>query len=239
MARFFRVSLLAAMALVIATGALANIPDPNLSTVPDVLTVTPDGSFEIVIVIQGAQGPVNGSFVEIEFSPVAGGPYGLPQTDGLIAWSDPIPAIADVPTGGPGGGFLFSGNTSPTGEIRFRIAAAGCVAEKVDDIAPYVAQVRADNIVMNECYVNSPDVVDALGALPEDLDYSICNQATGSTSVGLADALFHTPPISQGQAEVCSKFTAPYDGPVGIGDATVLTPYVKAGTGWTCTYVGP
>jgi hypothetical protein len=234
MARFFRVSLLAAVALAfVATGASANIPLPELSTVPDMLTISPDGSFEIVIIIQGSQGPVTGSYVEIEFSP---------EAEGLVAWTVPVPGGADVPGVGPGGGYLFTGNTDANGEIRFKLAGGGCLAQKnnSEPVEPYIAQVRADNILMNEPGVNSPDAVDSNGNLPEDLLYSICSQTTSTTEVGLADALYHTPQIKTGGVEVCSNFTGPdYSDPISIGDAGVLTPYVKAGTSGTCVYNGP
>jgi hypothetical protein len=231
MARFFRVSLLVVAAMAVATGAFANIPIADLSTVPDVLTITPDGSFEIVITIQGAQGPVVGSFVEIEFSP---------EATSLVAWTTPTPPGANVAITGPGGGYLFSDNTDANGEVRFKLAGGGCVAQKntAEPVTPYIAQVRADDFVMNECSVNSPDAVDISGVLPEDLLYSICSSA-GITEVGLSDALFHTPPIKQALVEICTKFQAPYDGPVGLGDAGVVTPYVKSGTSGTCVYAGP
>ena len=84
MSRFFSASILvvAAMALC-ATGSLANIPDPELSEVPDMMTLsttTPTqglATFDFVVVVEGQGGPVANSLVEVEFAPSA---------EDLIAW---------------------------------------------------------------------------------------------------------------------------------------------------------
>lgn len=207
-------------------------PPRELSEVPDMLTVTPDGSFPYHVIINGTAGPVVGSMVEVEFSP---------EATALIAWTVPIPPGADTPTTGPGGGLQFSGATDANGEVTFYVAGSGCVAHKnaAEQVEPYIAQVRADNLVFNEIGVNSPDAVDGDGTLPEFLQYSICDQATGTSSVGLADALYHTPQIKQGSIEICTKFADPFTDPVGLADAGLLTPYVKAGTAGSCVYTGP
>lgn len=154
-----------------------------------------------------------------------------------------MPAGADTAVSvGSYGGPLFAKITDANGEVFFRFAGSGCVAQKnpADETEPYVVQIRADNLVMNESLVNSPDAVDKDGTLPEFLGYSVCDPATGTSTVGLADALYHTPPLKSGAAEICTNFTGPdFDDPVGLADAGLLTPYVKAGTTGTCLYVGP
>ena len=52
--------------------------------------------------------------------------------------------------------------------------------------------------------------------------------------VNLSDAVFHTMPIKLGLREPCTKFTPPFNGAVGVGDAVFLTPYVKAGRLCNC-----
>ena len=206
-------------------------PDP--SGVPDMVTISPDGSFTCHMLILGSGGPVTGSYVEVEFSP---------EATALIAWTVPVPPGADTPQIGPGGGYLFVGITDGNGEVTFHIAGSGCVAQKnnAEPVEPYIAQVRADNILMKEPGVNSPDAVNADGELPEFLGYSICDPGSGTTTVGLADALYHTPQIKTGEAEICTNFTGPeYDDGVGLADAGLVTPYVKGGTTGTCVYSGP
>ncbi len=205
-------------------------PDPHLSVVPPMVTVAPDGSRPYTVVVILAQGPVAGAYVEVEFSP---------EATALVAWTVPVPPGADIPETGPGGGFLFAGTTDANGEVSFHIAGAGCVAEKVGTVDPYIVQVRADNVVLAEPVVNSPDAVDADGVLPEELDTSICDPVTSSTSVGLADALFHTAAIKQGLVEICTDFTDDGNPAVGLGDAGILTPYVRDGTAGSCVYAGP
>jgi len=220
--------------LLLAAGTLplhaaAGPPFP-VSDIPPMVTVAPDGSFGCRMLIMGSQGPVLGALVEVEFSPAA---------TGLVAWTVPVPPGADVPVTGPGGGLMFTGTTDINGEVVFHIAGAGCVAEKAGDVDPYIVQVRADNIVMAEPYINSPDAVDADGVLPEVLGFSICDPAAQTTEVGLSDALFHTPGIKNGLQEICTDFTDDGQPAVGLGDATALTPYVRGGTTASCVYNGP
>jgi hypothetical protein len=235
MAHALRVVPARLLALVLLTAILAPVPAgaetwPDLTGIPEAVTVTPDGSFGCLVIIRTSQGPITGSYVEVEFSP---------EATALVAWTEPLPPGADVPTIGPGGGYLFSGSSDANGEVVFHIAGAGCVAEKSGDIDPYIVQIRADNFVMGEPPVNSPDAVDGDGMLPEDLGFSICDPVTSTTTVGLSDALFHTPAIKQGGEEICTDFTNDRNHNIGLADAGLLTPYVRAGTGGSCVYSGP
>ncbi len=233
MARFLRISLIAAAVMALAaTGAMANIPDASLSNVPDYLTVTPTGDFDIVIQVNGPQGGVNSAVVDIEFSADA---------TGLIAWADPIPASAATPVhyettpGEPYRAYRVTADAN--GEARIKIAAGGCLTPSgFDDFGggPFIVQVRADNVFLGEVAVNSPDAVNKDGYLPTDsaLEASTC--AGGTSEVGLADASFAAAAITGGLVQPCTKFTAPYSDPVTLADASILADYITAGAGETC-----
>jgi hypothetical protein len=96
------------------------------------------------------QGPIEGALVEIEFSP---------EATALLAWSDPIPQYADIPTQyNPGR--IYSKTTRAGGSARFWIAGGGCIrSEDLPDV-DLIVQIRADGVVLGEREVNSLDVVD-------------------------------------------------------------------------------
>ncbi len=210
-----------------APGATGSIPDPSLSQVPDVVTTTPDGSFEVTARIVNVAGPVAGVDVDLHFSD---------EATALLAWIDPVPATADVPVHletTPGEPYRDYRQVSDAdGFVHFHIAAGGCVRFQDLQSAPYVIQVRAAGVLLAECDVNSPDVVNAQGQLATDLGHSIC--LDGNTGVGLADASYHATAITQALVQRCSKFTAPYDGPVGLADTVILADYVIDGTAGSC-----
>ena len=216
MSRFFSASILvvAAMALC-ATGSLANIPDPELSEVPDMMTLsttTPTqglATFDFVVVVEGQGGPVANSLVEVEFAPSA---------EDLIAWWDGQTHP------------LLSATTDLNGEARFVIYGGGCIDPDEYDGGSFIWQVRADGIVLDEGGINSPDPVNDNGRLPTDTDFPNCKEdppGTWTTTAGLSDAVFHTRPIKLGLIEVCTKFTPPFNDPVGLADGILLTPYLK------------
>ncbi len=195
--------------------------------VPDVFTLSPDGSFAVSFQVVTSCGPVAGAAVDVEFSADA---------TALIAWTDPVPAGADVPAHPettPGEPYrAYRAVTDANGMVEFHIAAGGCVDPERFTGDPFVLQVRTDNVFLAEIGVNSPDAVNAQGQLATDLGHSIC--LDGHTEVGLADASFHAPAITQGLVEYCSRFTAPYTDPVGLADAAVLADYVTDGAAGTC-----
>ena len=233
MNRFFRVSALAAAVLALAVPAVANIPDATLSVVPTFVTIAPDGGGSVVnvtIQVNGALGGVDGAYVTLEFSEDA---------TALIAWSDPVPVGADVPT-----------QTCPTrvyakaansfGTAVFHIAGGGCVVEPAYAGTIYISEVKADDIVLAQREVNSPDVVNGSGYLPTDDDPNnpgsplgpVCD--AGVMSVSLADAVFHAPSVKSGSYDDCSDLAAPYGGTIDLGDAGVITVYIKAGSSAAC-----
>lgn len=228
MTRFFRVSAIAAAALALAVPAVANIPDPGLSVVPDFITIAPNGggvTLSIEVQVNGALGGVDGAFVEIEFSELA---------TSFIAWSDPVPGGASVPTQlCPTRKYVAAADV--TGKAVFHIAGGGCLKEPDFSGAPYIARVTADNILLAEVEVNSPDVVDAAGQLATDLEDPVCDG--GSMAVGLADAVFHAAFFKSGNYEKCSDLGFPYGNDIGLEDATIGSVFIKGGTSATC-YAG-
>lgn len=225
MARFFRVSLLVAVAsALVATVAFANIPDPNLSTVPGYITVSDDGSYVVTIQVRGPQGGVDGALVELETSPDA---------DTLVAWANPVPGGADAPSQLlSGGGRIFAKNADATGNVTFRLAGGGCIDKAAYAGNGFICQVRADGVVLGEPGINSFDVVNSNGDLPTDIDQNVC--LNGASAVGLADAVFHARNIKSGANAVCSDFTEPYGDGVGLTDGVVIVKEVKKGAGETC-----
>lgn len=176
--------------------------------IPDAVILTPDGSIPFSFTLGLGQNcrPIVGSIIEVEFSP---------EADALIAWA-------------PGQEHpIATGVTDEVGHVTFHFAGAGCVDPDRFTGPTYIVQVRADDIVLAEPYVTSPDVVSASGLLPTELGTSICED--GVSTVGLSDAVFHTRSIKDARVEPCSKLTGNPDDPVNLDDAVALTPFIKAG----------
>jgi hypothetical protein len=53
-------------------------------------------------------------------------------------------------------------------------------------------------------------------------------------TVGLADAVYHSPFFKTGNYEKCSDLSAPWGTTIGLEDATVGTVFIKAGTSASC-----
>lgn len=230
-----RILILVAMMALLATGATANIPDASLSTIPEAIIVVPNSLLDASsnpiypdhydVVIEGAQGPVDGAYVEIEFSEMA---------TGLISWIVPVPAGFDTPiTAGPSR--VYAKSAGINGVAQFYIAAGGCVAQMNSSIEtePFIAVIRADNITMGEAWVVSPDIVNENGELAEDIEVSVC--VNNLSTCGLADASYFTPCAKTACAETCSEFVPPFGDGVQLGDTTLFSPYAKAGTQGVCT----
>ena len=129
-----------------------------------------------------------------------------------------------------------------TGKAVFHIAGGGCVVDPAfsDWGTGYIAEVRADNILLAQREVNSPDAVNGSGQLPTDLAAGVpigpvCKN--GVMSVGLADAVFLSPYFKTGVLNECADLAAPYGGAIGLADATIGTVFIKAGTTASC-FVG-
>ncbi len=195
-----------------APAAPARVPDLTLSHFPTVLTLSPDGELTYSARVVYPNGnSYAGDSVEIEFSP---------QAEAMISWA-------------PGQEHpIVSGYTDAGGGVEFQIRGGGCVRPEDVPGAPYVARVRVNNIVVSTLTVNSPDAVNAAGLLPSQSGGSTCDD--GAFGVSLADATYHGDAIRNGRAEICSKFTEPYDAEVGLGDAAILSVYIKRGASASC-----
>jgi len=204
--------ILAASAL-LASPARAQIPTPDCNEVSPQLVVTPDGSVPFTVRLRA--GPscnitVPSVPVRLVFNAAA---------DALIAW----PPGQDHPE--------ITGTADVTGEAVFHVAGAGCVDLNRFQ-GDFVVQVWADDILIAEVSVVSPDAVNSEGLLPTDLGTSICED--GVSAVGLSDAVFHSRSIKNALVEPCSKVTGDPSDPVNLDDAVALTPFVKAGSSITC-----
>jgi hypothetical protein len=239
MTRFLRAGLIAAAALaIVSTGAMANIPDPGLSVVPDFITITPDGNFDVVLVINGQLGPVQGAVVTIQFSPDA---------TRLVAWSDPV-QNGDVPshlecTAEPYR--TYTSVADVNGEAHFHIAGGACIEDAPYAAANgtlYITHIEADHVPMKESQVNSPDVVDGSG---NKCTYTQINpngvstcDINGVSTVSANDGAYHAPQFKNGLVDVCSDFTSPYgDGGSGA-DASIAADYIKNSKSLTCHVMG-
>jgi hypothetical protein len=230
MSRLIRLTFVALLTIS-ASRASANIPSPTLSSVPDAITLSPGTRFSAnpiggyTVHIEGALGPVSGAFVEVEVSPDA---------DAILSW-----CIGNTK---PSPGYptqvhpLLTGFTDANGNLSFQYFGGGCLSPSDFSGATFVAQVRADGIVIDEPFMNSPDAVDSMGKKATDDSQRRCDLVSlvSTAQVSLADAVFHSRPIKLGLREACTKFTPPFNGTVSVADATFLTPYIKLGRKCVC-----
>jgi len=231
MSRLIRFAFVALLTIS-ASRAVANIPNPNLSNVPDAITLSPGTRFPanpvggFTVHIEGPLGPVNGSFVEVEISPDA---------DLLVGWckGSSFPSPGYPTQVHP----MLTGFTDANGNVSFTYYGGACLTHNDFGGATFVSQVRADGIVIDEPYINSPDVVNSLGKKASDEpEQKRCDivMNVSTAQVSLADAVFHTRPVKLGLREPCSKFVPPFNGTVGVNDAVFLTPYIKNGRRCSC-----
>jgi hypothetical protein len=173
--RFF--FLAATAGLLIGSPARAGIPDPALSTIPNVL-YAPGGSTPYTCTIVGSDGPVEGAVVQIVFSAAA---------EAVLCWCN-----GEVPP-------EFALETDASGEATFFIAAGGCL-DPADFVDPPI-EVFADGILMAQVGGVSADLVDGAGLKPgQGWD------PVGFCTTGLPDAVYVTPPISFGAYDFCTDF---------------------------------
>ena len=189
------------------------LPDPELSDVPDAITLSPGAQFEnnpigtFVVHVEDQVGPIEGAIVEVEISA---------DLDMLISWcGNPYNQIHPLQTA----------VSDANGDARFTFFGGGLCIDPSDWWPPtFIAQVRANNIVIKEPSITSPDAVNSQGRVAVDIEKSTCE--AGTAIVSLADAVFHTRSLKLGLAEWCTNFTQPFNDRVGIVDAVFLTPYI-------------
>lgn len=206
-----KVLMLAACGALAVGVASANVPDPNLSNVPECLVVAPGnaGTFDdYSVTIVGSGGPLNGSLVQIRFNAVG---------DTLTCWCSS--------NAGPRP-YVFSGNTNGSGIATFQIRAGGCIEKGLAAIpgnSDFAGEIYADGIRMQEFGTVSPDVTDSNGNRPTATG-DVWNPA-GSCATGLADAVEHGTPLGSGTStDWCSDMDC--NGVVGGTDGVRLTPFL-------------
>jgi hypothetical protein len=214
MARFFRLSLLLAVAGIMATAAVADVPDAVFSDVPDKLTIFP--------AFQAYPGVSNWNEMTIKSNlgvPVAGAQIDIifDEAD-LFCWCNG----QAQPT--------ITANANGSGYAYFEIYGGGCADISRTAGGEYPARILADGILMRRVQVNSPDVVDEFGVLATD------GWAPGGTcQVKGNDASWHTPGFINNLVEPCTKVdqTKAITDPVDGTDASILTPFIIANSNCT------
>jgi hypothetical protein len=200
MVRRFLVSSVVCLFLTARWGpAMAGLPDPQLSTIPNVL-VSPAASLAYTVVIESVDGPVSGALVRLSFSG---------EADGLACWSvgQTRPDIDAI--------------TNAAGVAVFYIAGGGCL-DPQSLSSPPVVEVSANGIKLAEVGVLSPDAVDGGGL------YSWQGwDPDGVCRVGVGDAVSHTSAFAQGTYSFCSDANS--DLIVTLGDAVIFTQAISTG----------
>ena len=165
----------------------------------DNVIASPGGSLAYSVTILGSDGPVEDAIVRLVFSA---------EVQPLVCWcsGQVQPEI--------------SATTNASGVATFHVAAGGCFDPAQFNDPP--VQVFANGILMDEVGMVSPDAVDSGGLFP----WQPWN--LGATcGAGLPDAVAHTGPIKSGAYSFCTDLNS--DGAVGILDAVMVTPSIKAG----------
>lgn len=189
--------------LLTASVALAGIPDPALSDVPNVY-YSPGGAGEYIVTVNSSEGPVDGATVQLVFSASA---------DALVCWC--------VGQTHP----IIETTTAANGEASFFIGAGGCLDPAELAMLPAV-EVFADGIKLAEVGAVSPDATDGAGDFP----WEGWNPG-GSCETGISDGVNHTAPIASGSYEFCSDVDS--DGQVALSDAVTLTVDISTGSACT------
>ena len=179
--------------------ASAGVPNPSLSTVPNIV-LTPDGSLPTTVIVVGDVGAIDTALVQVVFSAEAAG---------IICWctgqTEP----------------LIQGLTNASGEVTFFVAGGGCV-DPLDVGMPPAVEVFANGILLAEVGTVSPDAVDPGGLKPTE-----GWNPGGICTPGLNDVVFHTAPIADGFYSFCTDLDSDMD--CDLDDALLITPGLKNG----------
>lgn len=183
----------------------AGVPDPLLSTVPNVVT-SPDGSMGYTVNVAGSGGPIDSSLVQIVFSA---------ECQSYLCWCVGqvyAPSIDDY--------------TDALGDVTFNIAAGGCVDPTLLVSDPYCARVFADGVQLADVGIVSSDRVD-----PGGLDATSGWNPGGTCLVASNDGVAFTPPFVSNIYEFCSDINS--DLLVNATDAVIVTPGIVSNS--SCT----
>jgi hypothetical protein len=189
--------------------ANAGVPDPGLSTVPNVITspAHPNTNLDYVVTVVGADGPIDSALVQLVFST---------EASNLVCWctgqARPI----------------VQAYSNASGVARFQIFGGGCLNPSTVVNPP--VQVFANGVFLKQVGIVSVDPVDDTGKTPNQVGYN----PAGSCKSALSDASFVTPSLKSGSYNFCTDFNT--DLLVNLADAVIVTPAIKVG--YVCT-VGP
>jgi hypothetical protein len=213
-----RKALMLAVCGALAVGvASANVPDPNLSTVPECLIITPGnlGSLDDYnVTIAGSGGTITGALVEVRFNAVG---------DTLTCWCNS--------NAGPRP-YTFSSSTNGSGVATFQIRGGGCIEKGLAAIpgnSDFAGEIYADGVKMQEFGTVSSDAVDNSGDRPTDTG-NVWDPA-GSCASGLADAVEHGTPLGSSAYDWCTDINC--DGAVGLADGGYVTSALSQATACT------
>lgn len=214
MDRFVRRALaLALLGVACASLASANVPIPELSTVPKCVAISPTGALAYRVTILGTAGPINASSVEVRFN--------IPG-DTLVCWCSTVPDPGPVPAT-----HSFFATTNSQGIATFNIRGGGCIEYLLSAIPgswDAAGEIFADNVKMGEFGTVSPDAVDGAGRLPTGT--ASLWDPNGTCGTGLADAVQHTTPLATANYQWCTDVNC--DNLTGLTDAAILTPFLAS-----------
>lgn len=174
-------SLLAACAagVLISGNVWAATPDPDLSTVPNVV-YDPGAHNAYSVTVMSVNGPIPGAIVRLHFTA---------QASALAGWCS-SQAHPDI-----------DATTNASGVATFLIAGGGCLNPAAMTSPP--VQVFANGVLLREVGVVSVDAVDDAGKLPTQ-----GWNPNPNSRVGVGDAVFHTVPLKTGAYSFCTDFNS-------------------------------
>ena len=174
-------SLLAACAagVLVSGNAWAGAPDPDLSTVRNVV-YSPGALMSYAVTVMSVDGPVPGAIVRLHFTS---------ESNPLAGWcSGQVHPDIDVVT-------------NASGVATFNLGGGGCLNPANMTNPP--VQVYANGVLLREVGVVSVDAVDDAGRLPTQ-----GWNPSPNVRVGVGDAVFHTPPLKTGAYSFCTDFNS-------------------------------
>jgi hypothetical protein len=180
--------------MTLSVPAGAGIPDPALSTIPNVLSV-PGGLLPFTVTIVGDGGPVAAATVELRYT-------GVGEASACWCVGQPHPAVSAV-TNGSG---IAAFNVSGGGCLDPATIAGGVAVEVfVNDIKlKEIGQVSPDILLdpAGTCEVALSDAVQFTAPLSTGT-FSYCFDLNSDGAVGLTDAVLFTSPAAS--AATCAE----------------------------------